>query len=543
MIFLKKTDSWIVAYDESEKDYNIIDNETLQNFSVKADVDPKTGSKQVPDEKWQYGIQCLEPKYSPHDLVELLDRNTYHADCVDAVARDSAGISFTIVPIEGETESEEERKRFMDFLNECTPSINKHCYRMIYDMRSIGYGAMELVRWDTSKSDVRRFCHIQAHTLRRHSDGRRVKQITETGHEIWFVLYGENYDPDGNLADVHAETGEWYPYNSLSAEERANELVWMYEYAPGTSYYGRPPIIGSLASIYGTISAKKYNMSFFENYGLPAYAITITGDFADYDEEPFIENEDGQKVPNPEYDVTQTIRYKITQQIKQVIKNPHSAVCITIPSEGEEGNVEVKIQPLSVRTEEGGFRVFLKDERDEIIHAHKVDPSRLGIYDAGKLNGTNGQFTDNSYKYSTVAPIKNDAEELINLIAREELEIKSWEYRSSDLDPKDYKNDIALADFLFARASMTPRDLINNFGDQFGLTAPEDNPYLDEYYLNNQPLRSLWTNTENNPSMEEKSILQALGENLSDQLWSENDEDNTEKADKEGLEGTESNSD
>jgi capsid portal protein len=404
-------------------------------------------------------------------------------------------------------------------------------------MRAIGYGAMELIRESTSKSDVQRFCHIQAHTLRRHSDGRRVKQISDSGKEVWFVLYGENYDPDGNIADVHADTGEWYPYNSLSEEERANELVWIHEYAPGTNYYGRPPIIGSLASIQGVISAKKYNMSFFENYGLPAYAITITGDFADYDESPFLEelDENGNKIPNPNYDVTQTIRYKITQQIKQVIKNPHSAVCITIPSEGEEGNVDVKIQPLSVQTEEGGFRVFLKDERDEIIHAHKVDPSRIGIYDAGKLNGTNAGFTDNSYKYSTVAPIKNDVEDIINLVAREELDIKSWEYRSSDLDPKDYRNDIALAEFLFARASMTPRDLINNFGDQFGLTAPDDNPYLDEYYLNNQPLNQLWNNVENNPHLEATSILQSLENNL----WSDDDEQKPkEDLDSESEEGT-----
>lgn len=218
------------------------------------------------------------------------------------------------------------------------------------------------------------------------------------------------------------------------------------------------------------------------------------------------------------------MRYKISQQIKQVIKNPHSAICITIPTESDEGKVDVNIQPLSIQNEEGSFRVFLKDERDEIIHAHKVDPSRIGIYDAGKLNGTNGQFTDNSYKYSTVAPIKKEAEELINLIARNELGITSWEYKSSDLDPKDYRNDMALAEFLFARAGMTPRDLINNFGDQFGLTIPEDNPYLDEYYLNNQPLKKLWDTVEQNTSLEEQTIISTLN----DALWNDTNEFNRE---------------
>ena len=37
-------------------------------------------------------------------------------------------------------------------------------------------------------------------------------------------------DEDGNLCDVHSETGEFHPYNSLSGEERANELLWTMEY-------------------------------------------------------------------------------------------------------------------------------------------------------------------------------------------------------------------------------------------------------------------------------------------------------------------------
>ena len=517
---MSKTDSWIISTDENDE-YNIVDKELLQNYALKAEVDPNTGSKQVPDQPWRYGIQVVEPKYDPRELVELLDYNTYHADCVDAVAGDAAGVNYTLVPVEGESENESERLKFTEFLENCTPSINTNIYKMIYDRRAIGYGALEVTRWGTSKSEIRRLCHIPSYTLRRHSDEKRVKHVSDTGKEVWFVLYGENYNEEGELCDVHADTGEWHPYNSLSPEERANELLWTYEYAPKTSYYGRPPIIGSLLSIQGVLIAKRYNNSCFKNYGMPAFAVTITGDFEDYEEPEYLEETDnnGEKIKNPDYDVTQTIRWKISQQIKQVIKNPHSAICITVPSEGEEGNVEVKIQPLSIQTEEGAFRVFLKDERDEIIHAHKVDPSRIGIYDAGKLNGTNAGFTDNSYKYSTVAPIKKEIEDLINMLVKQEFNITTWQYKSNDLDPKDYNNDLKMAEFLFQRAAMTPRDLINNFGDKFGLTAPEDNPYLDEYYLNNQPLEGLWNNTENNPNLEAETIIQTLNDNL----WTGND--------------------
>ena len=321
---------------------------------------------------------------------------------------------------------------------------------------------------------------------------------------------------------MHADTGEFYPYNSLSKEERANELLWTMQYAPGNSYYGRPVIVSSMLAIQGDLSATKYNISFFQNNGMPKFAVTITGDFLDYDEEPYIEDENGNKIPNPNYDETQTLRWKISQQIKQIIKHPHSALCITIPTESEEGNVEVKITPLSVQTEEGHFRMYKQDIRDEIIHTHKVDPARLGIAEAGKLNGTNNEYTQKNYKNGTIAPVKTDAEDLINRLLVEDFEVTSWKFTINDLDPKDVTVKKDLADFLFARGAMTIMDLINNFGDEFGLTVDNpDDPYLNSRFLNNVPLENVFNQAEQNSYLEEKSILKGLEGNL----WNTNDDD------------------
>jgi capsid portal protein len=293
------------------------------------------------------------------------------------------------------------------------------------------------------------------------------------------------------------------------------------EYAPGTDYYGRPPIVSCLGSIKGDIGAVKYNNSFFENYGMPKFAITVTGDFADYDLEP----------DDPEYDITQTLRYKIGQQIKEVIKNPHSAICITIPSEGEEGNVNLDITPLSVQTEEGHFRMYRKDTRDEVIHAHHVDPSRLGIYDAGSLNGGNSESTMASYKYGTIAPIKSELEDLVNLIGND-LEITSWKFSIDEVAPIDYTKDLVLAEFLFARGAMTIRDLVDNFGNKFGLTIDDTEPYLDVRFINNQPLDNLMNQVEDNPYLEVDSILSQLetdvrGDTLEKPIGIESQENDT----------------
>ena len=498
---MKKSDSFVVTVKDDE--YNVIDSLELNKHALKADVD-YDGSKQVVDKQFKQGTTILDPKYNPYDLVKLLDLNTIHAACVEAVAIDSTGVSYTLKPIENVEPIEAEKERFIELLDNCTPSINTHLQRMVYDRRAVGYGALEVIRDTTSDSEVVKLKHIPAQTLRRHSDLKRVVHITPGGKRVWFVIYGKNYDDNGNPVDVNADTGAFHPYNSLAPHERANEILWTMEYAPGTDYYGRPPIISALGSISSDIGAVKYNNSFFKNYGMPKFAITITGDFAEYDEP-----ED-----SPDYDVTQTLKYRISQQIKEVIKNPHSAICITIPSEGEEGNVDLKITPLSVQTEDGHFRMLRKDTRDECLNAHHVDPSRLGIYDAGSLNGNNSDNTSASYKYGTIAPIKNEIEAIINQLG-EELGITSWRFSIEDVVPIDYTKNLQLAEFLFARGAMTIKELIDNFGSKFGLTIEDpDDYYLNARYINGVPLEQIWNNTEENPYLEIDTILNSLNDGL-----------------------------
>ena len=515
-----RSESFIVTVD-NDNTHHLIDEMELSKYSFKAEVDVD-GSKQIVDEMFRHGQQILNPKYNPWQLVQLLDIYTYHASCVEAVAVDSSGINYDLKPLENVEPIDAEKERFKAFLDNCTPSINTHLQRVVYDRRAIGYGALELIRETTSDSEPRKLKHIPAQTLRRHSDKKRVLHITPSGKKVWYVIYGKNYDDNNQPCDVKADDGTFHPYNSLSPSERANELLWTMEYAPGTDYYGRPPIVSCLGSIKGDIGAVKYNNAFFDNYGMPKFAITVTGDFADYDVDP----------TDPDYDITQTLRYKIGQQIKEVIRNPHSAICITIPSEGEEGNVNLDITPLSVQTEEGHFRMYRKDTRDEVIHAHHVDPSRLGIYDAGSLNGGNSESTMASYKYGTVAPIKSEMEALVNIIG-EALDITSWKFSIEEVAPIDYSKDLVLAEFLFARGAMTIRDLVDNFGNKFGLDIEDDNPYLDERFINNQPLTALFNQTENNPYLEANSIISGLEENL----WSNIDDSTGIEKEETGIVG------
>ena len=94
-----KSDSFIVTVD-NDNQYHIIDDLELEKYALKAKVDPSTGSKQVPDDPLLVGKHILNPKYDPYYLVALLDLYTYHSACVEAVAVDASGVSFTLKPVE-----------------------------------------------------------------------------------------------------------------------------------------------------------------------------------------------------------------------------------------------------------------------------------------------------------------------------------------------------------------------------------------------------------------------------------------------------------
>lgn len=504
----KKVDSFVVINEDNE--FQLVGAEILDRYSIKSDMD-ETGSKQLKTDGWMYDESLLEPLYDPYQLCELLELNTYHEDCVDVISRDSAGISYDFVPVTGENEDLENKPKIETLFPNLETKINKLLYFMNYDRKSVGYGALEIIREGKSKSRIVNLAHIPSYTLRRTRDGKRAVQRV-AGKEVWFVLYGKNYDENNKKCDVHSETGKFYPYNSLKPEEKANELLWTMDYNPKSQYYGLPKIIGSIPTIHGDMSRNNYNTSFFKNYGMPAFAVLVSGDFYDYDEKPFIEDEHGNKVPNENYDVTETLRYKISQQLKEVIKNPHSAMAITIPSEGEEGNVDIKLQPLSVDTKEASFRLYRKDNRDEILHAHRVPPYKLGINENGSLGGSNIKEATINYKNDVVAPIRDDDEFIINKILKNDFDITDWEFKIVEHDNRDYAGDVAIIKELFNMASITPRQIIENIGDKFGLTAPDDNPFLDEYYLNGQPLDNVWNGTPNSGEADE--MLSSLENDL-----------------------------
>jgi len=200
-------DAFIVIREDGE--YDIVKKTVLDEYeySSKAEVDSE-GSKQIHDKGFTYSEGIIVPKYNPYNLIKLLDLNTYHEGCVDVVSNDASGSGYTFVPVETENEEEFKNEDIINFMNNCFPSINKLLYLRNYDRRAIGYGALEIIRDKKSKSKPIRLAHIRAYTLRRDSDGVRVKQQVGT-KTVWFIIYGKNVDEKGKPT-MYMQTQEKY---------------------------------------------------------------------------------------------------------------------------------------------------------------------------------------------------------------------------------------------------------------------------------------------------------------------------------------------
>ena len=495
---MTRSESFIVTKDGDN--YNLLETDVLKQYAIKS-----TESNQIDvngDEA--HIVDTLDPLYNPQELTKLLEMNTWHEKCVDAIASDSSGIGFNLVPKKGvDNPSDEEQKLLNEFFENIRPSVNKVLYKRMYDTRAIGYGAIEVIRHNGQDSPIKDLKYIPSHTLKRMKDG--VRAVQEVGiNKVYFVLMDKNKEKIGKnwvYYNVDKKTGE-KSFNTIPEENRANEIIFTSIHTPRTKYYGVTKIVPAIRAIYGDIHRANYNSSFFKNFGMPAFAVVVTGDF-----EPDLQpGEDG-------YDEKKTLKYNIKEQIKEVIKNPHSAITIMVPTRvGEEDTkVEVKIEPLSVETKEASFRLYRKDNRDEILAAHGMDPNRVGVYESGKLNGSNSDSLDNAYKTTLINSLKADNEDDINYyVLRLGLGINDWEFRIVDNDPniefrkiETIKAKMEIAVQALQNGIKSPNEA-REYLSELGLQRIDDSK-MDEFYFNGQLLGSTYV-----PPNGENTVYKAL---------------------------------
>jgi len=459
---------------------------TGDNKVVRSDVlakyaaDEAGQSRQIEDPfTEQYGTLGLkQPLYNPDTLARLLEMNVYHYRSCRTKARDTAGLGWMLTP-KNDSPSDEQRKRVEEIFDNFETPLQETFTRAQLDYESIGWGAVEIVRAkNEAEGEVVQIHHIPGHTVRVHVDRNKYAQV-RGAQRVWFKKFGYPYD-------VHAKHGTEHELGSLSSEDRANELMMWTNYTTRSDFYGLPDVMPALGAIHGDISRRDYNIEFFNNFGVPSYAVWITGDF-----DPGEPDEEG---------VT-PLEKTLQQRFNELAKSPHSTLVMSVPTPEGQGDakVDIKLEPLSTDVKEASFRMYRKDNRDEVLASHAVPPYRIGIAEEGALGGSTAKESTEVYKRSVVEPRQSSIELAMNQILRDGLEVDDWAFEFQEIDNTDLQFDLQLAQGLFGMGAMTPRMVMRHFEDYFGLDSESHtDPALDEFYIGGQPITG-----ENGPEAEQ----------------------------------------
>lgn len=315
--------------------------------------------------------EYVEPKINPLVLLSLLQVNPYHASACSIKANDIIRTGYIL---EGDDEGVVE-----EFIRACKPSFEYVLLRALEDLQVFNYCTLEVVRDD--EGDPIRFEYIPSHTVRVHKDGSRYRQTWDGVN----ITHFKDYRYEG---EINPETGE--DQDNVGA----NELVFIHIPSPVCSYYGVPRYISAAPAILAMQKIDEYNYAFFDNYTIPSYVITITGEFEDELEEDPDGNPTGRTV----------IQALIEDNFKHIKESPHTPLVFSIPG-GD--TVKVTFTPLNTSQKELSFKEYAAEKKYDIAAAHMIDPYRLGIADTGPLGGNFAEVTRRTYYESVVRPQQN----------------------------------------------------------------------------------------------------------------------------------------
>lgn len=363
--------------------------------------------------------EYVEPKVHPLVLLSLLQVNPYHASACSIKANDILRTGYLIDGDDGGVE---------ELLRACRPSFEFILLQALEDLQVFNYCTLEVVRDD--QGEPVRLDYIPAHTVRVHRDGSRYMQTWDGIH----VTYFKDYRYEG---EVNPDNGE--DQDGVGA----NEIIFVHLPSPICSYYGVPRYLSAAPAILAMQKIDEYNYAFFDNYTIPSYVITVTGEFEDEMEL----GSDGEPTGRT------VLQGLIEDNFKYLKEAPHTPLVFSIPG-GD--TVEVTFTPLNTSQKELSFREYAAEKKHDIAAAHMIDPYRLGIIDVGPLGGNFAEVTRRTYYESVVRP----QQEIVSSVLTDFIQLK--------LDPG--------ARFVFNEEILMESEFVHNYAllVQCGVLTPSE---------------------------------------------------------------------
>jgi PBSX family phage portal protein len=354
-----------------------------------------------------YGLfDVITPPYNMYELANFYDISFANHAAIDAKVENIVGLGYrfdiadrTALRLEmSEDESATDRARnrierakielrdWLENLND-DDSFTKIMEKVYTDVEATGNGFIEVGR--TIKGEIGYIGHIPATTV-------RVRRLNDGYLQIigQAVVYFRNFGANNP--------------NPVTSDGRANEIIHLKSYSPLNTYYGIPDIVSAMPSLIGDQLASRYNIDYFENKAVPRYIITLKGAKLSGDAED-----------------------KMFRFLQTGLKSQsHRTLYIPLPGDTDQNKVEFKMEPIENGIQDGSFKEYRKQNRDDILIAHQVPISKLGGSESGLAAALS---QDRTFKEQVARPAQHHLEKVVNKIIKEKTDVLELKFNELTL--------------------------------------------------------------------------------------------------------------
>lgn len=355
-----------------------------------------------------YGMfDVITPPWNLYELANYYDTSFANHAAIDAKVKNIVGLGYefhisqrTMLRLESSEDNsatQKARKRiertkieardWLESLND-DDSFSATMEKIYTDVQATGNGYLEIGR--TIRGEIGYAGHIPATTM-------RVRRLKDGYAQII-----------GNKIVYFRNFGARNP-NPLTTDARPNEIIHFKQYSPLNTFYGVPDIMSAINSLHGDSLASQYNIDYFANKAVPRYVVTLKGAKLSGDAED------------------KMFRFLQTNLRGQ----SHRTLYIPLPGDSENNKVEFKMEPIEDGIQDGSFKEYRKQNRDDILVAHQVPLSKLGGGDSGSIAAALAQ--DRTFKEQVARPAQKQIEKMINKIIREKTDIVEFVFNELTL--------------------------------------------------------------------------------------------------------------
>lgn len=331
-----------------------------------------TKQQKADTNQWETPDDAIEPPLNLEQLSRLSEISGTRASIIDAIARNTVGLGYTLGITEGhEEEVDDIPKRAKEGRNVLealasrdkrldSPTLGDLLYAVKTDEEECGWGFIEVSR-NVTNGQVDGIFHAPGKRMRRLKDGSGFLMLDSSGgtdNSVRFYNFGEKatYDSDGNPTGIE------------DGKKDRNEVIVFRRYTSLSRDYGAPRDHAMALEYLGDKLAGESNISFFDSSGTPPTIIFVQGE----------ESQDGGKT-------SFTVPQKTVEAIADTLKSgggyKNRVGIIPLPPGAKTDAVQLG----KVSDKDMGFVQYRADNRRRHLGAFRLSPIFIAdLEDAGR---------------------------------------------------------------------------------------------------------------------------------------------------------------